>query len=200
MPSANRRFTDPQRALLLGLARNSIAYGVRTRRLLAADISGYPAELQEQGAVFVTLRSGGALRGCIGSIVAYQPLAADVIDKAHSAAFKDPRFPPVREDELSSISAQISVLSPPAPMQFSSEEDLLAQIRPGVDGLILECAGYKGTFLPSMWEQLPRTIDFWQHLKLKAGLPVQFWHEALTVSRYETECFAEPSYFVGPLG
>ena len=192
--------TEQERRRLLALAHEAIEYGVRHQRKLAPDLSQYPAHLTENGAVFVTLRKEGVLRGCIGSIAAYQPLVVDVSDKAYCAAFQDPRFPPVRAEELPDLTLQISRLTPLAPIEFRGEDDLLSRIRPGIDGLVIDAHGRKGTFLPSMWEQLPATIDFWHHLKLKAGLPVSFWSDEMQVYRFETECFADPSYFAECMG
>jgi hypothetical protein len=142
----------------------------------------------------VTLHENGELRGCIGALQAYQPLAADVAEHAHAAAFNDPRFPPVAEPELALLHISISVLGAPEPMQFESEQDLLRQLRPGEDGLILQDGPNRGTFLPSVWGSLPDRNDFWRHLKAKAGLPPGHWSDTLKVSRYTTLSFAEPEH------
>ena len=102
-----------------------------------------------------------------------------------------PRFQPVSASEFGDLEIHISVLSPPEPMIFTSEADLLRQIRPGIDGLILEDGAYRGTFLPSVWEQLPDPAQFLAHLKMKAGLPPNYWSDTLKVSRYTTESFSE---------
>ncbi|MBI9019809.1 MAG: AmmeMemoRadiSam system protein A [Verrucomicrobia bacterium] len=146
-----------------------------------------PAELMEQRATFVTLTSDGNLRGCIGMLEACRPLAEDVAENAVAAAFHDPRFPPLSRDEFDDLQISISVLSPPGEMSFSSEADLLSQVRPGVDGLILQEGVRRGTFLPSVWEELPEKEMFFEHLKLKAGLPAGYWSETLRVFRYTTE-------------
>ena len=142
-------------------------------------------------ATFVTLNKFGELRGCIGHLEAIQPLIADVAENAFNAAFRDPRFQPVTASEFGDLEVHISVLSPPEPMVFTSEADLLRQIRPGIDGLILEDGAYRGTFLPSVWEQLPDPAQFLAHLKMKAGLPPNYWSDTLKVSRYTTESFSE---------
>lgn len=140
-------------------------------------------------ATFVTLEIGGALRGCIGVLEAIRPLVVDVARNAFAAAFEDPRFPRLTRAELPRLDIHISVLTPPEPMHFDSEADLLRQIRPGIDGLILEDRGRRGTFLPSVWEQLPKPDEFFEHLRHKAGLPGGYWSETLIVSRYTTESF-----------
>lgn len=141
----------------------------------------------DKRATFVTLEIGGQLRGCIGMLEAHRPLANDVAENAFSAAFRDPRFPPLSDVEFDDLEISISVLSPPEEMSFSSEKDLLDQIRPGIDGLILEEGFRKGTFLPSVWEQLSEKEAFLEHLKQKAGLPPGYWSDTLRVFRYTAE-------------
>jgi AmmeMemoRadiSam system protein B/AmmeMemoRadiSam system protein A len=145
-----------------------------------------PAPLRRPGAVFVTLKAGGALRGCIGSAQAWRPLGADLADNAWRAAFRDPRFPALTAGEMPGLYVSVSLLTPPGPMTFTDEADLLRQIRPGVDGLLLEDGQRRGLFLPMVWEQLPEPPDFLAHLKRKAGLPADHWSATLTVSRFET--------------
>lgn len=151
-----------------------------------------PVELKEERATFVTLTIDGHLRGCIGMLEACRPLAEDVVENAVSAAFHDPRFPPLTQEEFDDLKISISVLSPPQEMNFSSEADLLSQIRPGVDGLILQEGFRRGTFLPSVWEELPDKEMFFEHLKLKAGLPAGYRSETLRVFHYTTEYIQEP--------
>lgn len=193
MPSPESRFTNEERAALLEVARRSIEHGLETGRPLPVDVSAYPPALQAPGASFVTLNIDGRLRGCIGSLEAVRPLVEDVAHNAFAAAFRDPRFPPVTAAEAPHLDIHVSVLSPAEPMEFESEEDLLRQIRPGVDGLILEDHGRRGTFLPSVWESLPDPRDFLQQLKLKAGLPPDHWSDTLRVWRYTTESFSRSS-------
>jgi len=179
---------------LLGIAHDAIA------SQLVAGPSGFsnffqtlekkvPAELKEKRATFVTLKMGGRLRGCIGMLEACRPLAEDVASNAVAAAFEDPRFSPVTREEFQTLEISVSVLSPPEEIFFDSEEDLLDRIRPGVDGLILQEGRRRGTFLPSVWEELPEKVLFWSHLKLKAGLPVDYWSDSLRVFRYTADCF-----------
>jgi len=184
--------TAAERDMLLGLARDSIRHGLEHARPLPVDLAAQPEALRAQRAAFVTLHRHGALRGCIGHLEAIGPLAESVADNAFNAAFRDPRFPPVSADELPELHIEISVLTPSVPMTFADETDLLRQLRPGVDGLILTDGPHRGTFLPSVWEQLPAARDFLRHLKRKAGLPPEHWSDRLQVSRYRTESFAEP--------
>lgn len=151
----------------------------------------FPTELMEKRATFVTLTIGGNLRGCIGMLEACRPLAEDVAANAVAAAFEDPRFEPLTEKEFEKLEIHISVLSPPEELNFSSEEDVLKQIRPGVDGLILQDGRHRGTFLPSVWEELTEKEIFWARLKHKAGLPSHHWSDTIRVFRYTTEYFPE---------
>ncbi len=181
--------TKQHQNILLNIARESIENGYRTGHPLSIDIRDYPAELRVPRATFVTLEKNHQLRGCIGMLEAVLPLVEDVAENAFSAAYKDPRFPPVERSEIPQLDIFISILSEPEAMQFSSEEDLLRQIRPGIDGLILVENGYKGTFLPSVWESLPEKVQFLRHLKNKAGLPADYWSDSIQVYRYTTESF-----------
>lgn len=189
---------EEEHTLLRNIAKQAIAHGLQHRlrhdggknsEYLPVDSARYPRPLQEPGASFVTLKIAGELRGCIGSLEARQPLVNDVAHNAYAAAFSDPRFLPLTEQEFSQLEFHISVLSPAKAMVFNSEADLLSQIRPGTDGLVLEEGQHRGTFLPAVWESLPDTQQFLQQLKLKAGLPVDYWSDSIKVSRYTTESF-----------
>ncbi len=174
---------------LLQIARGAIVQTLeRPHRKLTLP-GKLPDELMQKQATFVTLTIGGRLRGCIGMLEACRPLAEDVAENARAAAFEDPRFPPLTLPEFAKLDVHISILSPPEEMVFSSESDLLRQIRPGVDGLILQEGFRRGTFLPSVWGELPQKELFWAHLKLKAGLPATYWSDNLRVFRYTTDCF-----------
>jgi AmmeMemoRadiSam system protein A len=180
---------EEEHTLLRQVAFEAVEYGIKFGKHLPVETSRYPALLQSPGASFVTLKLAGQLRGCIGSLEAHQPLVNDVAYNAYAAAFSDPRFQPVSDDELENLEFHISVLTPAVTMTFDSEEDLLKQIRPGIDGLVLEEQQYRGTFLPAVWESLPDAKSFLQHLKQKAGLPQNYWSESVKVSRYTTESF-----------
>ncbi len=179
--------TKENQQILLNLARKSIENGYITGHPVSVDIHDYPPELVVPRATFVTLEKNHQLRGCIGMLEAVLPLVEDVAENAFSAAYRDPRFPPVQKYEIPELDISISILSEPEPMQFDSEQDLLRQIRPGIDGLILQENGYKGTFLPSVWESLPDKQEFLRHLKVKAGLPANYWSDTVKVYRYTAE-------------
>ncbi|MBF0255605.1 MAG: AmmeMemoRadiSam system protein A [Gammaproteobacteria bacterium] len=181
--------SEAEQALLLRLALASLREGLSRGRPLRVDAADYPEVLRTDAASFVTLNYQGQLRGCIGHLQAIQPLVKDVVDNAYAAGFQDPRFPPLSPAELANLEIHISVLSPAEPLRFDSEAHLLSQLRPGVDGLILEDGGHRGTFLPAVWQQLPRPELFWRHLKLKAGLPSEHWSAQLRVWRYTSFAF-----------
>lgn len=183
------RFTANEGNSLLSIAEQSIQHGVQTGQPQRVNISRFPQALRQQRATFVTINKHGALRGCIGTLQARRPIIEDVTENAFAAAFRDPRFAPVTENELDDLEIHLSILSEPRPMTFQSEDELINQIRPGKDGLILEDSGRRGTFLPSVWETLPDRMDFWRQLKLKAGLPPDHWSDSIKVSRYETQYF-----------
>lgn len=170
----------------LRIARESILHGLSNGTALPVKTADYSSILQLNLACFVTLHKHSQLRGCIGALEAYQPLINDVSEHAFAAAFKDPRFPPLTENEFDQLKIEISVLGIPEAMQFIDQDDLLDQIQPGVDGLILEHGFNRGTFLPSVWEQLPDKKDFLNQLKMKAGLPTSWWDNKVKISRYRT--------------
>lgn len=184
---------DPaQRRLLLGVAAQSIAHGIEHGASLTVDLASYPDALHEIRATFVTLELDGKLRGCIGVLEGCRPLVEDVAHNAFGAAFQDPRFQPLHANEYPKLFTKISVLTPATPLIFDSESDLLHQLRPGLDGLTLQSAHHRGTFLPTVWEQLPNPREFLTHLKRKAGLAADFWSDTIQVSRYTTESFGGP--------
>jgi AmmeMemoRadiSam system protein B/AmmeMemoRadiSam system protein A len=142
------------------------------------------AWLEQAGATFVTLLRAGALRGCIGSLEAVRPIGADVADNALGAAFRDPRFPALTRDEWPLCSVEVSLLSAPKPIQFADEDHLLALIRAGEDGLILEAAGRRATFLPQVWESIADSRQFLDELMRKAGIPAGTRLSRCKVARY----------------
>lgn len=174
---------------LLAVAAESIRHGLETGHALSVSVEDYTPALQQAGASFVTLTIQRQLRGCIGMLNASRPLIEDVAENAFAAAFEDPRFPPLSAAEFDQLEYHISILNPAETMQFESEADLLQQLRPGIDGLILEEGDRRATFLPSVWESLPEPPDFLQHLKRKAGLPVDHWSNTLRMQRYTVEEF-----------
>jgi hypothetical protein len=188
MPSPEPGFAlgAAERRKLLELARAAIAVG-RDAPWLGPDLAGLPPELRAPGASFVTLHRRGALRGCIGSLEPHRPLAEDVAGNARAAAFDDPRFSPVARDEVPELDLEISVLSPLSPLPAASEAELLAALRPRVDGLVLVDGRHRATFLPAVWQQLPEPRQFLAHLKHKAGLPTDYWSPTLHFLRYTVE-------------
>ena len=173
--------------VLLPLARSAIAKKLK----LPPVAVGEAAWLDEKAASFVTLTIGGELRGCIGSLVAHRTLRDDVVANAAAAAFGDPRFEPLTVSEYPAIRVEVSVLSTPEPMSFTSRADALAQLRPGVDGLILTSGRHRATFLPQVWSQLPDPEQFVSHLVRKAGLPASHWGPAVRLERYTVTSFEE---------
>ncbi len=172
---------------LLAIARDSIQHGIDSNEPLIVNLQDYSAALNEKGASFVTLELNHQLRGCIGMLDAIRPLAQDVAENAFAAAFRDRRFAPVNGQEVNQLAVHISILTPATPIQFSSEIDLLKQLRPQVDGLILVEGARRATFLPSVWDSLPEPTEFLYQLKRKAGLPSNYWSESLQFFRYHTE-------------
>ncbi|MBZ0071764.1 MAG: AmmeMemoRadiSam system protein A [Gammaproteobacteria bacterium] len=191
MPSAERRLDDSVRRTLLELAARSVTHGLEHGTPLPVEAAAYPEPLCAPGASFVTLRIMGDLRGCIGSLEHRRPLVVDITDNAFAAAFRDPRFAPVRSAEVSDIDIHIAVLGPAEPLTYADEADLIDCLRPEIDGLILRAGHRHGTFLPSVWDALPRPQDFLYHLKRKAGLPGDYWSDDVRVWRYETESFPD---------
>ena len=169
---------------LIALARHSIENGLAHGEPLAVDPATVAEPLRHNGACFVTLTVDGALRGCIGSPQAWRPLAQDVAENAWRSAFHDPRFPPVSAREWPAVAVALSVLTPPQPFPVRDEDDLVARLRPDVDGLILGEHGARGLFLPAVWETLPDPREFVRALKRKAGLPPGHWSDAITLERF----------------
>ncbi len=180
-------FNEEEQKRLLDLAFASIQHGLSTGQAIEINLADFPDRLKQKQASFVTLEINKQLRGCIGMLEAIRPLAKDVAENAFSAAFKDPRFAPLSRDEYSLLTLHISILSASEPISFNSEQDLIGQLRPGIDGLILQEKNRRGTFLPSVWETLPKPEQFLRHLKQKAGLPDDYWSKNIKIFRYTTE-------------
>ena len=174
-------------AALLRLARAAI--GEQLGKPAPAGAS--QARLQEPGATFVTLTQQGQLRGCIGSLEAHRALLHDVRENALAAAFRDPRFSPLAEEEFEITRVEVSLLTTPEPLAFRDEADFMAQLRPGIDGIVFQYGRHRSTFLPQVWESLPEPQQFMQQLKRKAGLPPNFWHEEVSIARYEVTKWKE---------
>jgi AmmeMemoRadiSam system protein A len=177
---------------LLQLARHTIEAALDSGTLPPPSPPSIE-RLQAPGASFVTLTlHGGALRGCIGSLVARRPLVEDIRANALAAAFEDPRFSPLTREELPYIAVEISVLTEPEPLTYRDPQDLIAQLRPHVDGVVIQQGWRRATFLPQVWEQLPIPDEFLSHLCYKAGLPAAAWQKGdLAVSVYQVRIFEE---------
>lgn len=147
--------------------------------------------LQEWGASFVTLIQNHELRGCIGSLEAYRSLVTDVRSNAVSAALNDPRFLPLNVDEFETIAIEVSILSPTQRIAARNEAEAIRQIKPGIDGIVLEYGCYRSTFLPQVWDELKQPQQFLAMLKHKAGLPVDFWASDLKLARYTVSKWRE---------
>lgn len=169
-----------QGEILLPIARSSISEALG-QPLEAAENAAW---LQDKAACFVTLTQQQQLRGCIGTLEAHRSLLEDVKSNARAAAFQDSRFTPLTAKELSFTEIEISLLSATQLIDFSNEQEALAQLRPGIDGVVFEYGAYRSTFLPQVWQQLPDTIEFVAHLKHKAGLSPDFWADKVKLSRY----------------
>jgi AmmeMemoRadiSam system protein A len=184
--------TTQEKATLLHEARQTIELTLAGKLLPPLILSTYTQPLQDKCACFVTLTFNGELRGCIGTLEAFQPLIADVRDHAIDAAFKDYRFPPVQIPELKQILIEISRLTPPQPLEYKDPRELPRKLKKGVDGVILKDGFQRATFLPQVWEQLPNAEEFLRHLCMKMGAPSNLWKEKkLEVSIYHVEEFHE---------
>ena len=186
------KLTAEEKQTLLRLAREALECGVRGEKLPPLDTQSLTQPLLEQGASFVTLTVRGQLRGCIGALEAYQPLADDVREHAIAAALEDPRFPPVREGELNGINIEVSRLTRPVPLEYKDANDLLSKLRPHVDGVILKDGFRRATFLPQVWEKLPDRAEFLDNLCYKMGARGDLWRvRHLEVLLYQVEEFHE---------
>jgi len=189
--------TAADRSTLVDRAAFGQALVRHARSAIAAQLGSpgpavlVPDEAQQPGASFVTLMLDGELRGCIGTLEAWRPLADDVAANAVAAALRDPRFPPVTPAELDRLRVEVSVLTPPEPFPVVDEADACRRLVPGVDGVILSAGIHRATFLPQVWEQLPDPAVFLAHLKHKAGLPAQGWPADLHLARYRVEKWVE---------
>ena len=186
------RLTPEEQKILLRLARQALECGVRSEPLPPLDPSILTPRLMEEGASFITLTIGRELRGCIGALEPYQPLAEDVREHAVAAALEDPRFPPVREPELSRIRIEVSRLTRPVPLEYQDASELLAKLRPHVDGVILHEGNHRSTFLPQVWEKIPDPAEFLNNLCYKMGVDPHLWMNThLEVLVYQVEEFHE---------
>lgn len=193
---SEQKLNSAQGQVLVKLARRTVSerLGQKTD---AAESKAFETDLtdmdfQARRGTFVTLHKDGQLRGCIGSLAARESILDSVKHNALNAAFHDPRFPPLAADELDSVDFEVSILTEPQPLEYADSGDLLNKLRPKVDGVIIRKNAKSATFLPQVWNQLPRPEDFLSHLCRKAGLSFDAWQNTkLEVSTYQVRYFEE---------
>ncbi len=186
------KLTLEEQNMLLHLAREALERRVKGGDLPPLDVSFLTPRLRENGASFVTLTLHGKLRGCIGALEPYQPLAEDVREHAVAAALEDPRFPPLSERELNGVQLEVSRLTRPIPLEYKDANDLLSKLRPHVDGVIVRDGSQRTTFLPQVWEKIPDPAEFLNNLCHKMGASPDLWRKKhLDVLTYQVEDFHE---------
>ncbi len=186
------KLNETEKKTLLHIAREALNGGVRGERLPPIEMNSMTPLLKENGAAFVTLTIDGELRGCIGALEPYQPLVQDVREHAIAAALEDPRFPQVAPEELDKIEVEVSRLTVPERLEYTDAEDLLAKLRPHVDGVILRDGMRRATFLPQVWDKIPDKAEFLDNLCYKMGVSPMVWRKKhLEVLIYQVEEFHE---------
>ena len=186
------KLTEDQGRFLLKVARQTIEQELFARKGEEADEKGLSAVFRTRRGTFVTLMEKGNLRGCIGHIIPQETLIEGVRENAINAAFRDPRFHPLRPDEWRDVKIEVSILTDPKPLSYADSQDLLEKLRPGIDGVIIKKGYRQATFLPQVWEQLPDQKEFLTHLCYKAGLEGDAWKSGqLEVSTYQVQAFEE---------
>jgi uncharacterized protein len=183
--------SDAHRSQLLALARQAIEQGLAELRWVAMPTMELPLPLTESRGSFVTLRIDKQIRGCCGTLSASRSVSEDVWRNAWASAFADPRFSPLEQEEWDGVHLHIAVLSPLEFLEVESEADLIAKLRPNVDGIVVSRDDAHATFLPEVWEQIPDPTDFIRHLKQKAGWPATSWSPHISVQRFTVESFGE---------
>ena len=184
--------SEGERSYLLKIARESLEKSVNGLPLPHLDLNSLPPLLRAPGASFVTLTFKGQLRGCIGALEPYQSLAEDVREHAVAAALQDYRFPPVQPNEVADIEIEISHLTPSMILKYENPAELLKQLRPRIDGVVLRDGMRRATFLPQVWENIPDAEEFLAHLCVKMGAPADLWfRKKLDVRIYQVEEFHE---------
>jgi AmmeMemoRadiSam system protein A len=184
MPSIDGQLSDAERRQLVAVAWQSIESGITYGKPCGVEHGQYSEKLWQIGASFVTLKINTNLRGCIGTLDAYRPLIEDVAANAFAAGFLDPRFEPLSRTEVTRVNLSIAVLSRSTPIAFTTEQELIDQLRPGVDGIVIAQGDKRATFLPAVWEMLPNPTDFIAQLKRKAGIVGSL---GLSADRYTVE-------------
>jgi AmmeMemoRadiSam system protein A len=188
--------TAEDRALLLKLARQSIEAVSKGKKTPQPELEGLSLALIEPSACFITLYKNKQLRGCTGTLVAKEPLAHAVSRIAAQTALSDPRFPIVTPDEVPLLDIEISILTPPQPLEFSEPADLPGLLRPGIDGVTLSYDNlYRATFLPQVWERITDPSTFLDMLSQKMGLGRKAWlMPGIQVETYQVENFSEKGH------
>jgi AmmeMemoRadiSam system protein A len=185
-----KSLSDGTKKYLLTLARQALELATNDKTMSEPDVAVVPQEARDKAGCFVTLTMKGQLRGCIGYIQGIKPLYLAVMDNARNAALNDPRFSPVTSGDAAQIVVEISVLTEPEPIVYKDPQDLLQQIVPGQDGIILQKENHQSTFLPQVWEQLTNKVSFLEHLSIKGGMSADAWKSAY-VKRYRAIHFSE---------
>ncbi len=186
-PSPEIRLGAVEAELLLDIADEAILAGLGGRLPLTPEPADLPAVLRARVGSFVTLTVLGELNGCIGSIEGFEPLGVSVARHAWAAAFSDPRLPSLRRDDYEHLTIEVSVLSRPSEIPVGSRRELLADLRPGVDGLVIEAGRHRAVFLPAVWDALPDPVEFLDQLYLKAGLLPGSWPDRMQTFRFTAE-------------
>ncbi len=184
-------------ALLIQIARRSLEAYVRLQEVYQPAPGDLPPALQEPGASFITLTAFGELRGCIGVTSSYRPLAIDVAQNAISAATRDPRFPPVRAQELPALRLSVTVLTPARQLDYADYPTLLSRLRPHVDGVTLEWRQHRAVLLPQVWRRIPEPERFLLNLCIKGHIPpdeLQRTPPAVIVQTFQVQHFYEEGY------
>jgi AmmeMemoRadiSam system protein A len=179
--------TADEQQTLIATARESIRYGLVERIQFTVNPQDHSSTLQEHCASFVTLHIGEELRGCVGSIIASEPLITNVARNAYSAATKDRRFSSLKVRDLPLLSIEVSILSPLEEIQATTEEEILQQIIPHQHGVYISDGIHSSTFLPVVWDKLPVKQHFWTALKNKAGLTDNSWPTNMRALRYTAQ-------------
>ncbi len=186
------KLTEGEGKYLLSVARKTIEQRIFDKKMDKPSEADTTAKFLEHRGTFVTLTTGGNLRGCIGHIIPRESLIEGIRENAINAAFEDPRFPSITKEDWNRVDIEISILTDPKPLSYSGADDLLRKLRPDIDGVILQKGYRQSTFLPQVWEQVPGKEEFLSHLCLKAGLSADAWKEGdLEVSTYQVQAFEE---------
>jgi AmmeMemoRadiSam system protein A len=185
--------TSEQESALRGVAADAVRETLERGGHAYPDETAVDAALRRPATTFVTLERDGHLLGCIGSLEPKRALVTDVAHNAVAAAFRDPRLPSVTADDYRVMSIEISVLSTLEPMEASSYDELVAEVRPGVDGIVVDAGRHRATFLPAVWRHFDGDVGaFLGALWRKAGLAPGAWPPTTQCSRYSAEKLVDP--------